>query len=128
MRYLILHNRYFHVSGPETYLFNLKEGLESMGHTVDVFSLNYTKNINNKSDLLPDPIGNKDHYSFRNQNLSFIEKFKIITSLFYRQEVYKKLNNFLSINNYDGAIVLQFWGKLSPSIFNSLKKKIYPLR
>lgn len=127
MRYLILHNRYFHVSGPETYLFNLKEGLESMGHTVDVFSLNYTKNINNKSDLLPDPIGNKDHYSFRNQNLSFIEKFKIITSLFYRQEVYKKLNNFLSINNYDGAIVLQFWGKLSPSIFNSLKKKNIPI-
>ncbi len=124
MKILIIHNRYYHVSGPETYLFNLKKEIEISGHRADIFTLNYSKNI--KSDLsnyFPNPIGNQEHYSFKNQNLSFIEKIKVISSLFFRSDVYNKLNRLVSNNHYDGVIVLQFWGKLSPSIFKVLMKK-----
>ena len=128
MRYLIIHNRYYHVSGPETYLFNLKKEIEKDGHQLDVFTLKYAKNI--KSNFLnyhPEPIGSSIQYSFKNQNLSFFEKLRVISSLFYRHDVYKKLRKLLSTNNYNGAIVLQFWGKLSPSIFKVLIQKNIPV-
>tara|TARA_Y100001958_G_C21192299_1_gene520239 strand:+ start:68 stop:1291 length:1224 start_codon:yes stop_codon:yes gene_type:complete len=128
MKFLIIHNRYYHVSGPETYLINLKKEIKNYGHHADVFSLNYSKNIkSNLSHYYPEPIGDNNQYSFKNQNLSFFEKLKVISSLFFRCDVYFKLNKLLSDNNYDGAIVLQFWGKLSPSIFQVLSNKNIPI-
>ena len=44
-----------------------------------------------------------------------------MASLFHRHDVFKKLDKVLKQNDYDGAIILQFWGKLSPSIFDALK-------
>ena len=67
------------------------------------------------------------YFNFQNQNLSIFEKLRVLFSLFYRHDVYKKLKKLLSNNNYDGAIVLQFWGKLSPSIFKALKKRNVPV-
>lgn len=123
MRILIIHNRHYHVSGPETYLFNLVEKIKNLGHSVDVFSLDYEKNLaSSYSSFFPNPIGSKSSYSYKNQNLSFEEKLKVIFSLFYRHDVYLKLNKLLIHNDYDGAVVLQFWGKLSPAIFRALKK------
>ena len=127
MKFLIIHNRYYHVSGPETYLFNLRDQIENMGHSVDIFSLDYERNVEAKNiNFFPKPIGDNSNYSFKNQRLSLLDKLKIITSLFYRHDVYKKLNSLLSSNNYDGAVVLQFWGKLSPAIFKSLKNNNIP--
>lgn len=123
MKILIIHNRHYHVSGPETYLFNLIDKIESLGHSADVFSLDYEKNlVSSFSSFFPNPIGSKSSYTFKNQNLSFADKLKVIFSLFYRHDVYLKLNELLIRNNYDGAVVLQFWGKLSPAIFRALKK------
>ena len=127
MKVLIIHNRYYHVSGPETYLFNLKKELEIYGHQADVFTLNYSKNIKSVfSNYFPNPIGNRKYYSFKNQNLSLFEKIKVITSLFFRFDVYDKLNSLISNNHYDGVIILQFWGKLSPSIFKVLINRNIP--
>ncbi len=127
MNFLIIHNRYHHVSGPETYLFNLKNKLELKGHSVDIFALNYEKNYASQgSNYFPQPIGSKRKYSFKGQKLSILSKLRIISSLFYRHEVFYKLNEFLSKKKYDGAIVLQFWGKLSPAIFEALQKNNIP--
>ena len=123
MKILIIHNRHYHVSSPETYLLNLIDKIESLGHSVDVFSLDYEKNLPSScSSFFPNPIGSKSSYSFKNQNLSFVDKLKVVFSLFYRHDVYLKLNDLLCRNNYDGAVVLQFWGKLSPAIFRALNK------
>lgn len=127
MRYLLIHNRYYHESGPETYLLNLKRVLENQGHIIDVFALDYKKNI--KCDISkyhPKPIGERDKYSYKDQKLSLFQKFKLLASLFYRHHVYRKLDAVLKKNNYDGAIVLQFWGKLSPSIFRALELNNVP--
>ena len=84
------------MSGPETYLFNLKDQLELLGHEVDIFSLDYDENIKSKKEnFFPNPIGSKSSYSFKDQNLSFIEKLRVIISLFYRNDVYVKLNELL---------------------------------
>lgn len=127
MKLLLIHNRHYHVSGPETYLFNLIYQLENLGHTVDIFSLDYENNIGSKNSIsLPKPIGSRSHYSFQEQSLNFIEKLKVISSLFYRNDVYVALKKLLNSNQYDGALVLQFWGKLSPAIFRALVEKNIP--
>lgn len=115
------------MSGPETYLFNLKDQLELLGHEVDIFSLDYDENIKSKKEnFFPNPIGSKSSYSFKDQNLSFIEKLRVIISLFYRNDVYVKLNELLMQNHYEAALILQFWGKLSPAIFRALKENNVP--
>lgn len=127
MKYLIIHNRYHHISGPETYLFNIKEQLESRGHSVDIFALNYSNNLKSEhSELFPNPIGDPGNYSYANQNLSFQEKLMVLKSLFFRKDVSNALKRFLQEENFDRAIVLQFWGKLSPSIFHILNKNFIP--
>ena len=46
--------------------------------------------------------------------------------MFFRFDVYDKLNSLISNNHYDGVIILQFWGKLSPSIFKVLINRNIP--
>ena len=123
MNFLIIHNRYNHVSGPETYLLNLKNKLELEGHSVDLFALDYEDNyVSQNSNFFPKPIGSRKKYSFKGQKLSIFSKLRIIFSLFYRHEVFLKLDEMLAKKKYDGALVLQFWGKLSPAIFDALLK------
>lgn len=126
-RFLLIHNRYYHHSGPETYLFNLKREIEAMGHKVDIFCLDYSKNLSNvNSKYHSKPIGTADEYSLNNQSISLFDKFRVISSLFYRHDVYENLNKLINNYNYDAAIVMQFWGKLSPSVFKALNENNLP--
>ena len=96
MRYLIIHNRYHHISGPETYLFNIKEQLELKGHSVNIFALNYSNNLKTEySELFPNPVGDSATYSYANQNLSLQEKFMVLKSLFLEKMFQMLLKNFL---------------------------------
>ena len=127
MNYLFIHNRNYHSSGPETYIFNFKNEIsKSINSDVDIFSLAYNKNLPSKiSNYYPKPYGDPNEYSFRNQKLSLTDKINVIKALFYRKDVAKKLNNLLSNSNYEVIIVSQFWGKLSPSvIYTMINKKI----
>ena len=45
MKLLVIHNRNYHASGPETYLFNLKKEIKKYVHHLDVFALNYSKTL-----------------------------------------------------------------------------------
>ena len=124
MKILLIHNRYYHESGPETYLFNLKKELIANGHEVLNFSLSYEQNKKNENEVFfPSPVGSKKEYSYQNQQLSLNEKIKIVENLFTNKSVKNKLNSLLDEKAVDFAIVLQFWGKLSPTIFKVLEKR-----
>ena len=124
MKILLIHNRYYHESGPETYLFNLKKELIANGHEVLNFSLSYEQNKKNENEVFfPSPVGSKKEYSYQNQQLSLNEKIKIVENLFTNKSVKNKLNSLLDEKSVDFAIVLQFWGKLSPTIFKVLEKR-----
>jgi glycosyltransferase involved in cell wall biosynthesis len=118
MKILIIHYRYYQASGPERYLFNIMELLESKGHEVIPFSLKYKKNISSKfSEYFPEPIGSKSefHYSAQ-ENIHPLNQISIIKNAFYNSNVYRGLDRLIKNEKPDIAYVFQFWGKLSSSI------------
>ena len=129
MKILIVHYRYYPVSGPERYMFNVTELFESKGHTVIPFSINYEDNKPSKYDkYFINPIGDKSNSNYSAQKkISFLNKIKIVLSFFYNKNANNKLNELIEKEKPDIALVLQFFGKLSISIFDTLNKNNIPV-
>ncbi len=124
MKILLVHNRFYFKSGPENYLFNLGKEFEKAGHDVVNFSLDYEMNRESShSKFFPAPVGSSSEYSYSSQPLSFYQKSEIVRNLFYNNKAAENLTKLLDSEDIDCAIVLQFWGKLSPSIFDVLINK-----
>ena len=127
MKILLIHNRYYFKSGPENYLFNIEKELKKEGHDVVNFSLDYKQNNRTPyAKYFPAPIGNASEYSYSDQILTLTQKLEIVGNLFYNDKAAKKLKKLLVSEQIDCAIVLQFWGKLSPSLFDVLIKNKIP--
>lgn len=123
MRILFIHTRGYHASGPETYLHNMTQILDSEGIGYDLFCLDYTKNdFDYLLPNLPKPIGSADVYRYSEQKLSIVNKAKVLLGSIFRFDVYVRLNKVLSETKYDKIIVLQYFLKMSPSIFVVAKK------
>lgn len=129
MKILIIHYRYYPVSGPERYLFNIIELLKSRGHTVIPFSINYKNNIPSEFEkYFIEPIGDKNGFSYSKQaDISLLNKIKIALNFFYNKNAYKKLNELIKSEKPDIAYVLQFQGKLSISIFDACINQKIPV-
>ena len=121
MKILIIHYRYLHGSGPESYLFNVTKLLEQHGHEVIPFSINYSNNVPTKySKYFIDPVGGKDQFNlFLNDRLSIGDKLTIVKNLFFNKEAYKAIENLVWDTKPDIAYVLQYWGKLSVSVIHA---------
>lgn len=114
---LIIHNRAYHCSGPETYLQNLSLLLRANHISYDIYALNYAANdFSNLCSDLPGPIGSKLQYSFKHQNLGLLDKARLFFSSIFNISVSLKLFRVLNNNQYDFVVILQYLGKLSPSI------------
>jgi len=129
LKILIIHYRYYPVSGPERYLFNVKELFERNGHTVIPFSTNYDQNIETEyNKYFVDPIGDKSQFSYsKNSSISLKDKFKISRNYFYNKNVYKNLSALIKEEKPDVAYVLQFFGKLSIAVFDACKDAGIPV-
>jgi len=128
MKIVLIHYRYYEVSGPERYLFNISKVLKESGHEVIPFSLNYPENNDSEySKFFPKPISEKFHINQQKNSISFIHKLKIIRNSFYNKEVYKKLQELIDFVNPDIAYVLQYGTKLSISIFDVLSNNNIPV-
>jgi len=118
---LFVHNRGYHASGPETYLINAKKIFEDNGNNCRIFCLDYYQN--NLPDILqyvPKPLGNPKVYSYQDQKLSLLTKIKIAIFSIWDLRVFFALLRELKNKHYDLAIVLQYSGKLTPSVFTAL--------
>jgi glycosyltransferase involved in cell wall biosynthesis len=122
MRILFIHTRGYHASGPETYLHNMSQILDSESIGYDLFCLDYTKNdFDYRLPNLPKPIGSADVYRYSEQKLSIVDKVRVVLGSIFRFDVYARLNRVLSETNYDKIIVLQYFLKMSPSVFVAAK-------
>lgn len=126
-RILIIHNRAFHSSGPETYLINLMDLLEKNQIQYSIFAMDYQKNnLKNLANELPKPLGDPSNYNLSKQSLTFFEKVNIFFSSIFNFNAAKKLNSHLKENKYTSCIILQYLGKISPSVLFVLKKYKIP--
>jgi glycosyltransferase involved in cell wall biosynthesis len=121
MKILIIHYRFFVSGGPERYLFNLKELLESNGHKVIPFSIRYASNaLSEYSNYFVPPLSSEHEVFFREQTWTIKSIIKTLERSFYSPEVYSSLKKLIFDTTPDFAIVLQFGKKLSPSVLKAL--------
>lgn len=122
MRILFIHTRGYHSSGPETYLTNMAQIFDKANIEYDLFCLEYSSNdLSYTLPDLPKPIGSPDLYRYSEQKLSILDKVRIQLGAIFRFDVYFRLKEVLKENRYDKIIVLQYFLKLSPSIFLAAK-------
>ncbi|RCK76504.1 MAG: putative glycosyltransferase protein [Ignavibacteriae bacterium] len=127
MRILIINYRYFVSGGPERYLFNLKSLLESKGHVVIPFSINYSKNVPSEySKYFVTPLSGFDEIYFKDQKLTLKSIYKTLERSFYSYEVFNKMSLLINEQKPDFAIVLHYLKKLSPSVLSALHKSKIP--
>ena len=128
MKIIIIHYRYYNVSGPEKYLFNISNLLTEKGNEVIPFSLNYPENIETEySKYFPKPIFEKFHLDQNSKQIPFFDKWKIVKNSFYNKQVYKCLQNLIDDVNPDLVYVLQYGTKLSTSNFDVCTKNKIPV-
>jgi glycosyltransferase involved in cell wall biosynthesis len=129
MKIILVNPRYFISGGPERYMFNLKEVLESKGHKVIPFSVKH--NLNESSEYEPyflDQIGTGNEVYFNEVRLT---KFRDIRHslgrLFYSVEAKRKLSKLIHDSRPDLIYILNFENKISPSIIDAAKKYKLPV-
>ncbi len=127
MKILLINYRFFISGGPERYMFNLIDLLESKGHEVIPFSIKYSKNLPSKySHYFVSPLSNENEIYFKEQKLNLKTIIKSLERTFYSKEVYNKLQKLIKDTKPDFAIVLHYLKKLSPAVLVALNDSRVP--
>jgi glycosyltransferase involved in cell wall biosynthesis len=127
VKFVLINYRYFVSGGPERYMFNLKDLLESKGHEVVPFSIAYEKNEPTEyARYFASPLSSSDEVFFRDQTPNAASYAKTLERSFYSREVYRKLARLIDDVRPDAAIVLHFLRKLSPAVLKCLADKDVP--
>jgi len=120
MRILLINYAYFKIGGPETYMFNVKALLESHGHEVIPFSLNFTKNEPCEyADYFAESPAGPDTFFYDEMKKTPKLMVKMLARQFYSPHVYRKLKKLIKDTNPDVVYALHFLKRLSPSIFDA---------
>jgi len=129
MKIILVNIRYFLSGGPERYMFNIKEVLESHGHTVIPFSIKHSSNEQSEyNSYFLEQIGKGEETYFSEYKKNNIKDLvKLIGRLFYSFEAKKKLSLLIKATNPDIIYVLNFENKISPSILDASKKMKVPV-
>ncbi|MDR2593983.1 MAG: glycosyltransferase family 4 protein [Fibromonadaceae bacterium] len=128
MKIIVINYRYFISGGPERYMFNAIELLQSKGHTVIPFSVKH--NLNHKSEYekyFMSPIGKGDEVYFCDYKCSEPKNFlKILGRMIYSFEAKRKLAKLIKAEKPDIIYCLQFQNKISCSIVDVANKYKIP--
>jgi glycosyltransferase involved in cell wall biosynthesis len=129
MKIVIVNLRYFISGGPERYMFNVKDVLESHGHEVIPFSIKHNLNEPSEySSFFLDPIGKGEEVYFRDYKINNIKDvISLIGRLFYSFEAKRKLSALIKSSKPDLVYVLYYENKISPSIVDAAKKFNLPV-
>ncbi len=120
MKILLINYAYFKIGGPETYMFNVKALLESHGHEVIPFSLNFTKNeANEYSDYFAESPAGPDTFFYDEMKKTPRLVAKMLARQFYSPHVYRKLKRLIKETKPDVAYVLHFLKRLSPAVIDA---------
>ncbi len=127
MKIIIVNIRYFVSGGPERYLFNVTDLLESHGHEVIPFSIkNKANHPTAYEKYFLNPVGNDDEVYFSEYKKTNVKTiWRSFSRMFYSFEAKRKLNRLIKAVNPDLIYVLHYQNKISISIFDAaLKNKI----
>jgi len=127
MKICLINYRYFVSSGPERYLFGVKELLEERGHEVIPFSVRYSRNEPTPwADYFVPPIAGDDEVRFRQHSWSASSVRRALERAFYSREVHDSLARLLRDARPDVAYVLHYMRKLSPAVLTALHEAGVP--
>lgn len=128
MKVVIVNYRYFVSSGPERYLFNVKEHLERESHEVIPFSIRYSQNERSEYDrYFVSPIGSEDEVFFSDHSWGIKTAFKSMSRLVYSGEVERAMRALIEEARPEVVFVLYFLRKMSPAVLVAAKKAGLPL-
>ncbi len=121
MKIAIVNYRYFIEGGPERYLFNITDILESHGHQVIPFSI---KNSRNKSTpyekYFLESVDDEVRYDKSTKSPGKI--IKSFSRMFYSFEAKRKFREFLEDTKPDLIYIIHYHNKISPSILDVADK------
>lgn len=125
---LLVNYRYFISGGPERYMFGLIRLLESKGHKVVPFSINYARNIPTEYSkyFLPPPI-DEDSVYFKDYRFSPTKVLKLLSRVFYSFEARQKIRKIIKEEKIDIAYILHHINTMSPSIIDGCKDMKIPV-
>jgi len=128
VRILVANYRYFLSSGPERYLFNLKNRLEALGHVVMPYSIRYRQNEPSEYErYFASPLSRSDEVFFEQHSWNAGSVAKSLSRLFYSHEVERGIGEMVDETRPDVAYVLYYLRKLSPSLLVGIKKRNIPV-
>ena len=128
MRIILANYRYFISGGPERYMFNLTDALETQGHEVIPFSVRYKRNHSTPyTDYFVDPLGSDDQIYFRDQDRSLKSIYKTLSRLFYAKDVEQAVTQLIEDTKPQVAYVLHYLRKLSPALLVGLHRVGMPI-
>lgn len=115
------------MGGPERYLFNLQQLLESNLHQVIPFSIKYPINEPTEyEEYFVSSLSDDESVFFKDQKLNAKSMIKTFERNFYSKEVEYKLSKLIEDTKPDFAIVLLYLRKLSPAVLVALSKNKIP--
>jgi len=129
MKIILVNYRYFNSGGPERYMSNIKQLLESNGHKVVPFSVNHNRNINTHyKKYFLGKIGSGEESYFNEYNLfRIIDLFKIAERYVYSLEAKRKFYALLKDTKPDLIYIIQYHNKISHSILDVARNKRIPV-
>lgn len=128
MRILLVNYRYFVSGGPEKYMFNIKQILESNGHEVIPFSIHSNKNVESEySKYFVKPIGSRDAVYFDECKKTPKVIWQMISRSIYSFEVERAIKKEIKDVKPDIVYTIHFVNKLSPSVLKGAKKMGVPV-
>lgn len=126
MKILLINSRYVYIGGPERYLFNLRDILESNGDSVVPFSIKYRQNEATEYDQFFVSAIDDEAILYKDQRWTPGTIYRTLERNFYSGEVERKLCALIDHVKPDFAIVLLYLKKLSPAVLVALTKRKVP--
>jgi glycosyltransferase involved in cell wall biosynthesis len=128
VRILLCNNRYFVSGGPERYLFSLTKLLETKGHEVIPFSVDYALNEPTPYSryFVSAPI-NRDSVYYKEMTLSLTNRLRLFARAAYSLESKRRIQQLIRDVKPDVAYLLQICNNLSPSIIDGCRSLGVPV-
>ena len=126
LKIALVNYRYFISGGPERYYFNIKEVLESHGHTVIPFSIKGKRNFKSPYDhYFLSKVDDEIYFSQYKKTPPTL--FKSFTRMFYSLEAKRKFKLLLTKEKPDIVYIMHYHNKMSPSIIVAAKELKIPV-
>jgi glycosyltransferase involved in cell wall biosynthesis len=124
MKILLINNFYYNRGGDCTYLFSLKDLLESKGHEVSVFSMQHPLNFDNKySKYFVDYINYDDEV----KDINIASGTRVLKRTIFSLEAKEKIEQLLKDERPDVAHMQNIHHHITPSILFAFKKYKIPV-